>query len=119
MRIAKIYLDIGVQSKALVLSHFLSVVPCQRFIELLWQLPCIPDECIDDGRGVFASGFHKHGVACLRLDQGGNLAVVAAKEKVTFPVPGYCSILGTGRTLADRYRPIDSAVVIGFLCVMA
>ena len=44
---------------------------------------------------------------------------MAAEEKVTFPVPGYCSIFSSGKSFADRYRPIDPAMVVGLLCVMA
>jgi hypothetical protein len=35
------------------------------------------------------------------FDQGGEMAVVRAREQITFPVPGYGTIFCRGRSLAD------------------
>jgi hypothetical protein len=44
----------------------------------------------------------QHHVARLPLDQGGDLAVATAEQKVSFPVTKHRSIFNRGRTLADR-----------------
>lgn len=55
----------------------------------------------------------------MALDQGRNLAVLAAEQQVAFPVPGYGQVFRAGWTLADRDGVGDSAVIVRLLGVMA
>jgi hypothetical protein len=52
------------------------------------------------------------------LDKRCDLTVVAATDKITFPVTGYGTVFNLGRSLSDRDRVTDPAVVFGLLCVM-
>ena len=61
----------------------------------------------------------QHHIARVTLDQGRDLRVVAAADKITFPVTGYGSILDFGWSLTDRDGVADPAMVLGLLCVMA
>lgn len=47
-------LDTSGHGEVLVPSHLRSPIPCQRFIDFLWQLPVMSDKCIDDGLAVLA-----------------------------------------------------------------
>jgi hypothetical protein len=76
------------------------------------------DQRIDDRFGVFARDLYQHHIAGLPLDQGGNLAVLAAEQKIAFPVAGNRSIFDRRRPLADRDRAGDPAVIVGLLRVM-
>ena len=47
-----------------------------------------------------------------------DLTVVAAHDQVAFPVTWNSAILDRGRSLSDRYRVGDPAVVLCLLCVV-
>lgn len=55
----------------------------------------------------------------MALYQRGNLAVLAAAQKIPFPVPWYRTILNAGWPFAYGNRIADAAMVVGFLGVMA
>lgn len=44
------------------------------------------DQRIDDRLGIFAVDLHQHHVACLTFHERRDLAVLAAKQQVAFPV---------------------------------
>ena len=50
---------------------------------------------------------HQHHVTGLTLDQGGDLAVIAAEEEIPFPVAGHRTILRLRWPLTDRDRIED------------
>ena len=76
------------------------------------------NQCIDHRLGVFAFDPHEHHVARVTFDQGGDLAVVAAEQEITFPVTGHSTILGLSRSLADTDRIGDAAMTGALLRVM-
>ncbi len=76
------------------------------------------DERIDDGLCVFAVDPNQHAVATVTLHQGGDLAVVAAEQQITFPVAGYRPVLNLSRPLADRHRTNNAAMIGRLLRVM-
>lgn len=55
----------------------------------------------------------------MAFDEGRNLAVAAFTQKVTFPMTWHRPIFSRGRTLADRYRANDPAVIVSLLRVVA
>src|SRR5271170_2165213 len=77
------------------------------------------DQRVDDRLRIFAANLDQHRIAGMALDQSRNLAVLAAEQEVTFPVPGYGPVFHAGRTLADRDGAGDSAVIVCLLGVMA
>src|SRR5674476_693119 len=74
---------------------------------------------VDDGLGIFTGSFNQHHIARLAFDEGRNLTVTTAAQQVPFPVTGYRPVCHRGRTLADRYRIGNSAVVVCLLRMMA
>ena len=62
---------------------------------------------------------YQHCIACIALDKGRNLAVLASERLVAFPVTGYRPVFNAGRTLADRDGVGDSAVMVRLHGVMA
>lgn len=101
MGIAEIDLDMGVERKALVVSHLFSAVPSKRFVELLRQLSGVVNQRVNHRLRVFASRLQQHDVACLAFDERGNLAVVTAEQQVALPVSRDSAILGAGWPLAN------------------
>ena len=59
------------------------------------------DQCVDDRFRVFAIHLGEHHEACLPLNEGRYLAVVAAEHQVAFPVPWHGTIF-SGRTKYDK-----------------
>jgi len=51
------------------------------------------DECVDHCLCVFARRPDQHHVTCVTFDKRRDLAVVAATDKITFPVTRYSAIL--------------------------
>src|SRR6266576_335813 len=45
------------------------------------------DQRVDDRLRIFAANLDQHRIAGMALDQGRNLAVLAAEQQVAFPVP--------------------------------
>src|SRR5262245_38801503 len=119
MRIAEVDLDVGGQRKALMVRQLFAAIPGQRLVEFVRQLVRVLDEGVDDGLGIFAVDLREHDVAGLPFDQGGNLAIVAAKQEVTFPVTRQRTVVGRSGTLADGYRVGDSTVNAGLLRVVS
>ena len=54
----------------------------------------------------------------MALYQGRDLTVVAAHDQVAFPVTGHSSVFNRGRSLPDRDRVGDPAVILCLLCVV-
>lgn len=119
MRIAEVDLDVGRHSETLMLRHLVAPIPRQRFVEFLRQLARMLDQRIDDRLGIFASDFHQHHIARLTFNQGGDLAIRIAEQKIPFPVTRYRTILNAGGALANRHGIGDSAVIARLLGVMA
>lgn len=59
------------------------------------------DQRIDDGLSILSCDLYQHHIACLPLNKRGDLAVMAAKHKITFPVAWHSSIFRRGWTLAN------------------
>ena len=76
------------------------------------------DECVDHGLGVLAPHPGQQHKPRVTLDQRRDLRVVAAADQVAFPVTRYGTVLNLGRSLSDRDRVADSAVVLSLLRVM-
>src|SRR5665647_2461455 len=74
---------------------------------------------VDDRFRIFSGDLHQHHIACMTFDESRNLAVPASAYQVTFPVTGYRPVCNRGRTLADRYRIGNSAVIGCLLRMMA
>ena len=119
MGIAEVDLDIRRQCESLVAGHFLTPVPRQRFVKFVRQLASVFDQGVGDGPSIFARELDQHQVARLTFDQRGNLAVVAATQLVTFPVPWYGSIVSRRGPFADGDGIDNPAVIVSLLCVIA
>ena len=76
------------------------------------------DECVDHRLGILAPHPGQQDKPRVTLDKRCDLTVVAATDKVAFPVTWYGTVLNLGRSLSDRDRVADPAVVLGLLCVM-
>src|ERR1700687_3720130 len=77
------------------------------------------DQGVDDRLRIFAANLDQHRIAGMALDQGRNLAVLAAEQQVAFPVPGYGPVFHAGRTLTDRDGVGDATVLVRLHGVMA
>ena len=70
------------------------------------------DERVNNGLSIFFAHRREHHVARLAFDEGRDLAVLAAKQQVAFPVPRKRPVFDCGRPLPDRYRipdlPVDA-----------
>ncbi len=117
--ITEVNLDVRVQAKALVISHFFTTIPGERLVEFSRQFVSMLDERVDHRFGVFALHSDQHDVSSMALNEGRDLAVASAHDQVAFPVTWHSAILDAGRSFSDRYRVGDSAVVVGLLRVMA
>ena len=76
------------------------------------------DESIDHRLGVFARHPDQHHVTRMTLNECCDLAVVAARYQVAFPVARNGTVLNLGRALPDRDGVADPAVVFCLLRVM-
>jgi hypothetical protein len=94
-------LDVRGQGESPVRRHFLASIPSQRPVQLVGQFASVLDVRVDDSLGVLAVELYQHDVPRLALDQGGNLAVVAAEEQVALPMARNGSILDRCGALAD------------------
>ena len=74
------------------------------------------DEGVDDSLGIFAVDLREHDIAGLTFHEGGNLAIVAAKQKVTFPVTRQRTVVSRSGALADGDCVANATVNAG-LCV--
>ena len=61
----------------------------------------LPDKGVDHARRIFAWDLDEHYKPGLTLDQGGDVAILPASEKIALPVPRYRSVLYLGRPLSD------------------
>lgn len=116
--IAEVDLDVRRDSEALVASHLRTPIPRQRFIQFLRKLAGVSYQSIDDSFRVLAGNLHQHHEPGLAFDECCNLTVGVAEQKIAFPVPGYCSILGRARAFTDRYGIADVRAVLGLQCVL-
>ena len=80
---------------------------------------CLFDECVDNCFGVFAFHSNEHQIACVAFDQCRDLAVVAATDKIAFPVTRYRSVRDFRRPFTDRHRINDATMIRRLLRVMA
>src|SRR2546425_13142413 len=76
-------------------------------------------EGVDDSVRIFAVDFREHDITRLTFDECCYLAILAAEQKVPFPVTGYRTVFGRSWTFANRYRVNDSTVNAGLLRVVA
>ena len=74
--------------------------------------------CVDHRLGVFALDPDQHHVTGMALNEGRDLAVVAAEQQVTFPVARHRPVLSLCWALADRDSVRDPAVIARLLRVM-
>jgi hypothetical protein len=72
------------------------------------DLPEVPN-CRIDGRR--RQSYFTLNLPKVRVGSGAYLAVPVAKQQVTFPVPGHCTIFDGRWMLTDRDRTSDPAVV--------
>src|SRR6266404_5321924 len=101
LRIAKIYVDFGRQRKATMIRKFLSPVPGQGLIQLLWQLLRLLDERGDCRLGVLTCHLGQHHVTRMTLDQGRDVAVVRPGQQIAFPMARHRPIFNRRRSLTD------------------
>ena len=80
---------------------------------------CLLDEGVDHRLGILALQANQHHVASVSFHQGRDLTVIAAAQEVALPVTGHRTILSFSRSFPHRDRVSDSAVIAGFLRVMA
>lgn len=109
--IAEVDLDIRGEREVSVLGHFAATIPRQRPVQLLRQATGAFDQCVDHRLAVLVGHLHQDHIACLPLDQRGDLAVLVAKHQIAFPVTWHRPISRISRSLADRHRVFDAAVV--------
>ena len=69
-----------------MIGQLLATILGQRLVEFPRELVCLLDQRIDDRLGGLILDSDQHHVACMTLHQGGDLAVVATEQQVTFPV---------------------------------
>ena len=84
--ITEVDLDVGVQAKALVISHFLTTIPGERLVEFSGQFVSMLDERVDHGLSVFTWHPDQHYVTGMALNECRDLTVIAAHDQVAFPV---------------------------------
>ena len=117
--ITEVHLDVGGEREALMIGQLLAAIPGQRLVEFPRSLVRLLDKRVDLRLGVLALDPDQHHVARVAFHQGGDLAVVAAEQQVTFPVARHCTVLDLGGALTDRDGVGDPAVIARLLRVMA
>ncbi len=119
MRIAEVDIDVGFHAEPFVVGKLRPTVPGQGFVELVRQLPGLPDQGADHGLGVPASDLREHDIARVTLNQRDDEALVRSPEQVALPVAWHSPILYRCGSLADRHG-IDngSALASLFRCVL-
>ena len=119
LRITEVNFDVSVQAEAFMIGELLTTIPSERLVQFSRQLVGLPNECVDYCLCIFARHPDQHDKPCMAFHQGRYLAVVAAAQQVTFPVTRYGSVFGFSRSLSDRDRISNPAVVAPLLCVMS
>ena len=64
---------------------------------------------------IFAVYLCHHDVSSVALNQGCDVAVVRAADQITYPMTWHGSVFYRCKTLSDRYRTGDLAVILRFL----
>src|SRR5450759_5198749 len=90
-----------------MIRKFLSSVPGQGFIQLLWQLLRLLDERGDYRLGVLTGHLRQHHVTRMTLDQGRDVAVVRPGQQIAFPMARHRPIVNRCRSLTDRDDILD------------
>src|SRR4029079_18007815 len=67
----------------------------------------LPNECTNNTVSIFPRDLDKQDKPGLTLDQGSDVAVLAASQKIALPMARYRSVLYLGRALSDGYGVND------------
>src|SRR6476646_10522346 len=112
LRVAEVDVDICFHAEPLVVGKFLAAIPGQGSGELVGQLPCLPDQCVDHGLRFPVRNLGEHHITRVAFDQCDDVAVLRSTEQVALPVARYGPILDRRRSLADRDSVRDAATLI-------
>src|SRR5215475_2012439 len=99
-------------AEPLVVGKFLAAIPGQGSVELVGQLSCLPDQCVDHGLRFSVRDFGEHHITRVAFDQCDDVAVLRSTEQVTLPVAWHSPILDRRRPLADRDSVRDATTLI-------
>ncbi len=116
--VAEVDLNVGCDAKAVVIGHFRSPVPSQRFIEFPGEFAGVSYQRVNYSLRILAGHFYQHHESTLTFDERCNLARRVAIKQVAFPVPRYCAILRRSGALTDRHSVANVRTVLRFQCVM-
>ena len=100
MRLAQKDIDISRQGERLVTRHLGTAIPCERAVQLFWQLARLLYQCLNDAVAVLVATLCQHHKAGVALDDCGNEAVSRARDQIALPMPWYRTVFN----LASRSR---------------